>query len=313
MRCSASAASPTSSSPRTASASPSSGSRADRRVPARAKQAVRARFDRLETDARRVGNGARLFSRIAWVLPASTACRRCAAASARCAWTPADATAAFVKLIAGLLGGGVRGGRRRHRSGDLARAGGACSISCRARSSPGRNAPAAPPLSRPAAATPARQQQWLHLIDSQERCFQVFAEFSRSRGAARSRGRPARPAAALARTGAPAPHRLHAPAGGRARCRAEPRPGSTAAPAASTPCNVVEDAAGRRPAQPVRPQDRAGARRTAGPARRCWTTARRRRSPSRGSGAQAAPRPTAASSSVRSSTWCRSSRAACRP
>ena len=39
------------------------------RMPARCEQAVRAGFDRLEADARRVGNGARLFSRIAWVLP----------------------------------------------------------------------------------------------------------------------------------------------------------------------------------------------------------------------------------------------------
>ena len=31
----------------------------------------------------------------------------------------------------------------------------------------------------------ARQQQWLHLIESQERCFQVFAEFAGPRSAQR--------------------------------------------------------------------------------------------------------------------------------
>ncbi len=70
-------------------------------------QEVRAGFDQLEADNHRgagTGNSARLFSRIAWVLPGLDALpglrqpHRCARDC-----QPAQSTAAFAKLVAGLL------------------------------------------------------------------------------------------------------------------------------------------------------------------------------------------------------------------
>ena len=52
----------------------------------------------------------------------------------------------------------------------------------------------------------ARQQQWLHLIASQERCFQVFTEFAGA-GAAPTLWRRAASRRRPGRAGAPAPHR----------------------------------------------------------------------------------------------------------
>jgi hypothetical protein len=69
-------------------------------------QEVRAGFDQLETDrhaGRGPGNGARLFSRIAWVLPAWTPCPRLRRRIAALELKPAQAVAAFAKLVAGLL------------------------------------------------------------------------------------------------------------------------------------------------------------------------------------------------------------------
>src|SRR4051812_25123964 len=67
---------------------------------------VRAGFDQLETDNHRgvgAGNGARLFSRIAWVLPGLDALPALRKRIDALELKPAQAVAAFAKLIAGLL------------------------------------------------------------------------------------------------------------------------------------------------------------------------------------------------------------------
>ncbi|GAA4333302.1 nitrate regulatory protein NasR [Variovorax defluvii] len=161
----------------------------------REEEAVRACFDRLEADAGGVGNGARLFSRIAWVLPgldALPALRRRISAGEL---TAAEATAAFVKLIAGLLAVVFEAAdgatdpevsrllvamfnfmQGKEFAGQERACGGAAFAS-------GRN-------------DADRQQQWLHLIESQERCFQVFVEFAGEGMAALWHG--SQPAAQLA-------------------------------------------------------------------------------------------------------------------
>jgi len=138
---------------------------------------VRERFDQLGSEARRPGNGARLFSRIAWVLPGLDALpelrRRIDAQQV----DAAQASAAFAKLIAGLLAvvfeaaDGATDPLISRRLVALfnfmqgkefagqERACGAAAFSA------GHN-------------DGARQQQWLQLIAAQERCFQLFAEFS---------------------------------------------------------------------------------------------------------------------------------------
>ena len=195
-----------------------------------------------------------------------------------------------------------------------------CSTSCRARNSPARSAPAAPPPSPPAATTRARQQQWLHLIESQERCFQVFADFSDPQLgralATRAVGGRAGRTERLRRIG------CAAPAGG-ARHRAEP------ALVRLLHAPHRRDAVASRSAWP--PTCASCAKHKIAQARtelqaheRCWprcrTTNGRRASSSAGSrrrrGADptaAGRRRTAANSNARSWTWCRSSRGACRP
>ena len=138
---------------------------------------VRERFDALGGQARRPGNGARLFSRIAWVLPGLDGLPELRRRIAAQQLDAAQAGAAFAKLIAGLLAvvfEAADGATDPHVSRRLValfnfmqgkefagqeRACGAAAFSA------GRN-------------DSARQQQWLQLIAAQERCLQLFAEFS---------------------------------------------------------------------------------------------------------------------------------------
>jgi hypothetical protein len=146
-------------------------------------QAVRNGFDQLETEARQrasAGNSARLFSRIAWVLPGLDALPALRGRIGALELAPAQSTAAFAKLVAGLLAV-VFEAADGATDPEISRRWSRCSTSCRARSSRARNAPSAPPRWRWAAATSAQRVQWLHLIESQERCFHVFTDFSSPR------------------------------------------------------------------------------------------------------------------------------------
>ncbi|MET3917306.1 hypothetical protein ABID97_004088 [Variovorax sp. OAS795] len=145
-------------------------------------QAVRAGFDQLETEARpgtTAGNSARLFSRIAWVLPGLDGLPALRGRVGALELTPAQATAAFAKLVAGLLAvvfEAADGATDPEISRLLVamfnfmqgkefagqeRAFGAASLAVGRRDE-------------------AQRQQWLHLIELQERCFQVFIDFSSS-------------------------------------------------------------------------------------------------------------------------------------
>ena len=140
-------------------------------------QTVRECFDALEADPRRLGNSARLFSRIAWVVPGLDALPALRQRIGALQLPATEATNAFVKVVAGLLAVVFEAAdgatdpeisrllvamfnfmQGKELAGQERACGGAAFAS-------GRN-------------DPARQQQWLHLIESQERCFQVFSEFS---------------------------------------------------------------------------------------------------------------------------------------
>ncbi len=140
-------------------------------------QAVRECFDALEADPRRLGNSARLFSRIAWVVPGLDALPALRQRIGALQMPASEATNAFVKVIAGLLAvvfeaadGATDPEISRllvamfnfMQGKELAGQERACGAAAFAS---GRN-------------ESVRQQQWLHLIESQERCFQVFSEFS---------------------------------------------------------------------------------------------------------------------------------------
>ncbi|HUD34780.1 MAG TPA: nitrate- and nitrite sensing domain-containing protein [Variovorax sp.] len=166
-------------------------------------QAVRARLDRLEAPAGPFGattdtavtpavgtdgmrpsfsgvhlrNGARLFSRIAWVLPGLDALPGLRERIGALALPVAEATAAYGRLVAGwlavvfeaadgatdpeisrLLAAMFNFMQGKEFAGQERACGGVAFAS-------GRN-------------ERARQQDWLDLIESQERCFKVFAEFA---------------------------------------------------------------------------------------------------------------------------------------
>lgn len=143
----------------------------------RAEEAVRVSLDQLEADAGRIGNGARLFSRIAWVLPGLEALPELRRRVGALELSPAEATAAFVKLIAGLLAvvfEAADGATDPEISRQLV----AMFNFMQGKEFAGQERACGAAAFASGYNDSARQQQWLHLIESQERCFQVFTEFS---------------------------------------------------------------------------------------------------------------------------------------
>ncbi|MGI4776764.1 MAG: nitrate- and nitrite sensing domain-containing protein [Janthinobacterium lividum] len=138
---------------------------------------VRECFDRLETDPGRLGNGARLFSRIAWVLPGMDALPDLRRRIGTLAMPASDATAAFVKLIAGLLAV-VFEAADGATDPEISRLLVAMFNFMQGKEFTGQERACGAAAFTSGRNDSARQQQWLHLIESQERCFQVFSEFS---------------------------------------------------------------------------------------------------------------------------------------
>ena len=142
-----------------------------------AEEAVRAAFDRLDIEAGRMGHGARLFSRIAWVLPGLDALPELRRRVGALELTAADATAAFVKLVAGLLAV-VFEAADGATDPEISRLLVAMFNFMQGKEFAGQERACGAAAFASGRNDGARQQQWLHLIESQERCFQVFAEFS---------------------------------------------------------------------------------------------------------------------------------------
>ena len=138
---------------------------------------VRAGFDELATDTRRAGSSARLFSRIAWVLPGLDALPELRRRVGALELPPAQATAAVVKLIAGLLAV-VFEAADGATDPEISRLLIAMFNFMQGKEFAGQErafGAAAFSLGR---TDDASRQQWLHLVESQERCFQVFTDFS---------------------------------------------------------------------------------------------------------------------------------------
>lgn len=144
-------------------------------------QAVRAGFDELGTEARAgasAGNSARLFSRIAWVLPGLDGLPELRRRVGALALTPAQATAAFAKLVAGLLAV-VFEAADGATDPEISRLLVAMFNFMQGKEFAGQErAFGAASLAVGRSAEPQQRQQWLHLIELQERCFQVFTDFS---------------------------------------------------------------------------------------------------------------------------------------
>ena len=138
---------------------------------------VRECFDRLETDPGRLGNGTRLFSRIAWVIPGLDALPDLRRRIGALKLTVAESTAAFVKLIAGLLAV-VFEAADGATDPEISRLLVAMFNFMQGKEFAGQERACGAAAFTSGRNDSARQEQWLHLIESQERCFQVFSEFS---------------------------------------------------------------------------------------------------------------------------------------
>ncbi|MBJ2155402.1 nitrate- and nitrite sensing domain-containing protein [Variovorax sp. IB41] len=143
-------------------------------------QAVRNGFDQLETEARQrasAGNSARLFSRIAWVLPGLDALPALRGRIGALELAPAQSTAAFAKLVAGLLAV-VFEAADGATDPEISRLLVAMFNFMQGKEFAGQERAFGAATLALGRSNEAQRVQWLHLIESQERCFHVFTDFS---------------------------------------------------------------------------------------------------------------------------------------
>lgn len=142
-------------------------------------QQVRTAFDHLDTGALRVGNGARLFNRIAYVLQGLDALPFLRQRITALAATPETTTSAYARLIAGLLAV-VFEAADSASDPVISRLLVALFNFMQGKEFAGQERATGAAAFGAGVQDAARQHQWLHLIDSQERCFKVFADFAHS-------------------------------------------------------------------------------------------------------------------------------------
>lgn len=138
---------------------------------------LRASFDHLDTDAGHLSNGARLFSRIAFVLHELDALPALRQRIADQDTAAAEATAAFVKLITGLLAV-VFEAADSATNPEISRLLVAMFNFMQGKEFAGQERAFGAATFASGQTDSQRQQQWLHLIQQQERCVQVFSDFS---------------------------------------------------------------------------------------------------------------------------------------
>ena len=143
----------------------------------RQEQAVRLAFDQLDAADGRIGNGARLFSRIAWVLPGMDALAGLRQRIGAQEIDAAQSTAAFGKLIAGLIAV-VFEAADGATDPEISRLLVALFNFMQGKEFAGQERACGAAAFASGRNDGARQQQWLHLIASQEHCFALFADFA---------------------------------------------------------------------------------------------------------------------------------------
>ncbi len=162
----------------------------------RLEQVVREAFDPFEAQASHIGNGARLFSRIAWVLTGLDALPALRERISAIEIDAERASTAFAKLIAGLLGVVFEAADGATDPG-ISRLLVALFHFMQGKEWAGRERACGGAAFASGRSEPGRQQRWLHLIESQERCFDVFSDFAGAERAAAWRA--SQPAAELER------------------------------------------------------------------------------------------------------------------
>ncbi len=140
-------------------------------------QAARDCFHQMDTGAGRWGHGARLFSRIAYVLQGLDALPALRERIDARSLPPQAATGAFIQLVAGLLAVVFEAADSAPEPG-ISRLLVALFHFMQGKEFAGQERATGVAAFVAGRSDAARQQHWLHLIASQERCFQVFAEFS---------------------------------------------------------------------------------------------------------------------------------------
>ncbi len=150
-------------------------SAACRRVEAQA----RSTFEQLDVsdNGNAPGNGARLFNRIAYVLHGLDGLPALRQRIGAHSTTPAETTAAFSKLISGLLSV-VFEAADSATDPEISRHLVAMFHFMQGKEFAGQERAIGSMMFASGHTDPLSQQQWLHLIESQERCFRIFTEFS---------------------------------------------------------------------------------------------------------------------------------------
>lgn len=156
---------------------------------------VLTRLDALDTDARRVRNGARLFSRIAFVLHALEGLPALRQRIAGQAIGAEEATATYTRLIAGLLNV-VFEAADSATDPKISRALVALFHFLQGKEYAGQERAFGGAAYASGRIDAAQRQQWQHLIEAQEACLQVFTDFSDE--AVRSAWHAGQPVEALA-------------------------------------------------------------------------------------------------------------------
>ncbi len=138
---------------------------------------LRECFDALDVAAPGLGQGARLFSRIAWVLQGLDALPRLRAHIAARDWTPSRTTAAYVRLIAGLLAVVFEAADSAGDPG-LSRQLVALFNLMQGKEYAGQERATGVALFAAGRARADAQQHLLHLVEAQESCLQVARDFT---------------------------------------------------------------------------------------------------------------------------------------
>ena len=138
---------------------------------------VRTLFERLDTDSSQVRNGARLFSRVAVVLHGLDGLPVLRTRVATHSIPAREATASFSRLVAGLLAV-VFEAADSASDPEVSRALVALFNFMQGKEFAGQERALGASLFAAGTIDAAGQQQWRHLIDAQQGCFQVFADFS---------------------------------------------------------------------------------------------------------------------------------------
>ncbi|MEO6015987.1 MAG: nitrate- and nitrite sensing domain-containing protein [Polaromonas sp.] len=144
---------------------------------------LRSCFDTLDTEPARVGNSARLFSRIAYVLQGLDALQGLRERVKTRAWPTRRTIDAYVRLIAGLLGV-VFEAADSASDPEVSRLLVAMFNFMQAKEFAGQERAAGAGLFAAGRGHFTEQQRLLHLIESQERCLKVFNEFASAEVAA---------------------------------------------------------------------------------------------------------------------------------